>query len=46
MVGVYIKDENGDKNREEIHKMLQMDEKPPREMYFLITNICVNQKMG
>ena len=42
----YIKDENGDKNREEIHKMLQMDEKPPKEMYFLITNICVNQKMG
>ena len=42
----YKKDENGDKNREEIHKMLQMDEKPPKEMYFLITNICVNQKMG
>jgi len=41
----YKKDENGDKNREEIEKMLQMDEKPPIEMYFLITNICVNQKI-
>lgn len=41
----YIKDENGDKNREEIKKMLKMDEKPPIEMYFLITNICVNQKI-
>lgn len=41
----YKKDENGDKNREEIHKMLQMDEKPPREMYFLITNIGINQRM-
>lgn len=41
----YLKDENGDKNREEIKKMLQTDEEPPNEMYFLITNICVNQKI-
>ncbi|MCD8478396.1 MAG: hypothetical protein LRY68_11405 [Sulfurospirillum sp.] len=30
----YLKDENGDKNREEIKKMLQTDEEPPNEMYF------------